>query len=512
MQPYNPNISQPMPPQPYYWHARYSLISTPPRGTFTLPAWFTNQSFIVYLIAFAACSLIFGYAMDARYAAVSVLSTIVFFLGGASLFRNNRAANNRDFITRVFVAALILHFVWIGYCFFYFNMFQYGYISGAQGDVEWYIPYAQDIANWVRNGFTESLNDVRLRNDGAWDDTGYPIWLAIIYLVVGGWGDTGTVLIPLIIKGILAAYCAVFIYHTAQRHFGEDVARMAAIFVALYPNMAYWCGTMLKEPELVFLCCWFVDSMDGALSSNDKLTFKSILPASLIGLTFFLFRSALGLIAFAAVLAHIVLASQRIVSAGKKVIAGLMVAGVLAIGLGQSLFSQITDITEKIQSGYQQTNMEWRSTKKEGNTYAKYASATVFAPLIFTIPFPTFNMALKSQVLQAQLSGGSFIKNVISFFVILSLFILLFSGQWRNHVFIIAFMCGYMAALVFSEFAQSGRFHMPVIPLILMFGAYGISIVQRRPKLRSIWPMILVIEIAICLFWNWFKLAGRGMI
>jgi len=501
-----------MPPQPYYGHARYSLTSTPPRGTFTLPAWFTNQSFIVYLIAFAASTLIFGYAMDARYAAVSIISTIVFFLGGASLYRNNKGASNRDFITRVFVASLVLHLVWAGYCFFYFNMFQYGHIQGDRADVEWYVPYAQDIANWVRNGFSESLNDVRLRNDGLWDDTGYPLWLAMIYLVVGGWGDTGTVLIPLIIKGILAAYCAVFIYHTAQRHFGEDVARMAAIFVALYPNMAYWTGSMMKESELVFLCCWFVDAMDGALSYNDKLTFKSILPASLIGLSFFLFRSALGLIAFAAVLAHIVLASQRIVSAGKKVIAGLIVAGVLAIGLGQSLFSQVSTVRNAIQSGEQAANMEWRTQREGGNSYAKYATATVFAPLIFTLPFPTFNMALKGQVLQLQLSGGSFIKNVLSFFVILSLFILLFSGQWRNHVFIIAFMCGYLAALVFSNFAQSGRFHMPVIPLILMFGAYGISIVQRRPKLRSIWPMILVIEICICLFWNWFKLAGRGLV
>jgi hypothetical protein len=46
--------------------------------------------------------------------------------------------------------------------------------------------------------------------------------------------------------------------------------------------------------------------------------------------------------------------------------------------------------------------MEWRSTRVGGNSFAKYATAGVFAPLIFTIPFPTFNQANAAQLLQVQ--------------------------------------------------------------------------------------------------------------
>ena len=156
--------------------------------------------------------------------------------------------------------------------------------------------------------------------------------------------------------------------------------------------------------------------------------------------------------------------------------------------------------------------MEWRAERKGGNSFAKYAGAAVFAPLIFTIPFPTFNSALDTQYLQMQLAGGSYIKNVLSFFVILVMFMMLISGEWRRHVFIIAYTLGYLMVLVLSEFAHSGRFHMPVIPLLMLFAAYGIQIGKTNERVRKWWPMVLVLEVVACLAWNWYKLKGRGMI
>ena len=63
-----------------------------------------------------------------------------------------------------------------------------------------------------------------------------------------------------------------------------------------------------------------------------------------------------------------------------------------------------------------------------------------------------------------------------------------------------------------SEFAHSGRFHMPVIPMMMLFAAYGIQIAKTNAKMRKWFPIVLVLEVVICLAWNWFKLAGRGMI
>ena len=136
----------------------------------------------------------------------------------------------------------------------------------------------------------------------------------------------------------------------------------------------------------------------------------------------------------------------------------------------------------------------------------------MFAPLIFTIPFPTFNQAHAGQLLQVQLSGGYFIKNILSFFVLVILVQLLITGEWRKHVFMLAYMCGYLVVLVFSGYAQSGRFHMPIWPILLIFAAYGIQMAKKDKKMRKWFTYALYAEVFVCLAWNWFKLAGRGMI
>ena len=480
----------------------------------TIPQWFNNQSLMLFFTAFGVCTVAFGYAMFLRYALVAIVSVLLFFVGGRHYFVQWSRMSEKKFLENVFLIGFVVRFAWVCYCFFYFNPTYYdGAVYGDGADVSWYMPAGEAIAEWIRNPELYTYDSFHHKWQAAVDDLGYPIWLGIVNVLTFGISD---VFVPMIVKCFVGALCARFIYKVGVRHFGEDVGRVAAIFTALYPNMFYWCGTMFKESEMVFLVCAFVNEMDKALGDNVKLTFKTLLPATLIGMSLFLFRSALGLVAFAAVMAHVVLASQRIISLGKKLIAGVLVTFVLLVGMGEGLRQRITDTVETVQSDSQKKNMEWRANRKDDsgrtNKFAKYAGAAVFAPLIVTIPFPTFNMANEGNIRQMEMSGGSFIKNILSFFVIFVLFNMLFSGEWRRHVFIIAFMLGYMACLALRQFAQSGRFHMPIIPMITLFGAYGLSIVQNNKKWKRYWSMFLVVEFVFCVGWNWFKLKGRGMI
>ena len=66
--------------------------------------------------------------------------------------------------------------------------------------------------------------------------------------------------------------------------------------------------------------------------------------------------------------------------------------------------------------------------------------------------------------------------------------------------------------LALSPFAQSGRFHMPVIPMLMLFAAYGIQIAKTNGRMKRWLSIALVLELVACLVWNWFKLAGRGMV
>lgn len=474
-----------------------------------VPNWMVTNSVVFFFIAYALCRMAFGYPYPVAMVAVMCASVLLFFYGISSCARSWTRYRERSFLKNVFWTGFIVRFIWVCYSYFIFNPEFYGTPVGSMADAGWYMDFGHKIAEWVRNGFPESFSGMLKRNHTAIDDTAYPIWLAIINLVTF---DVSDIFIPYVLKCLMGAYCAISMYRVAKRHFGVSTARMAALFCMLNPNMIYWCGTMMKEAEMVFLCCLFIEKTDYTLSTSNKLGFKELIPGLLIGMVLMFFRAALGLLAFLAIFAHIVFVSQKVMSNGKKILAGVLVAATLFVGLGDQFMSQAKEHIESVESGGQKTNMEWRAERKGGNSFAKYAGATVFAPLIFTIPFPTFNQAEADQIVQVLTAGGSYIRNVLSFFVILVLILVLISGEWRKHVFILAFTVGYLAVLVFSGFAQSGRFHMPVWPMIMLLAAYGIQVLKDNKRIKWQYNIVLMLEVVVCLAWNWFKLKGRGMI
>lgn len=479
------------------------------QGELTIPHWLIGKSIIFFFVALFACWGAYGYIPAMDLWLVACISVILFFYGGMAMARSWSHTKDKIFVRNVLMVGFVVRIIWLLYVYYFFNTEHYGVAYGEQADVEWYMPFGKDLAKWLVGDSSNTLSEIIKIHCSAIDDVGYPLWLAIGYVIWGDWSDA---FMPMLIKCVVSAYCAISIYNVAKRHFGEGTARMSAIFVALNPNIIYWCGTMFKEAEMVFLTCLAIDNFDRVLTSGKKYTFRSLLPGLLAATALMFFRSALGLVIFLAVFAHIVMASQRVMSMGKKVLAGVLVGAVLAVSMGDRIRTQSEELVEKVQSDSQEKNMEWRGKREGGNEFAKYAGAAVFAPLIFTIPFPTFNQANERQILQVQLAGGSYIKNIMSFFVIIVMLMMLISGEWRRHVFILAYTVGYHVVLVMSNFAQSGRFHMPVIPLLMLFAAYGIQIAKTNGRLRKWFPIVLVLEVFICLAWNWFKLAGRGMI
>jgi hypothetical protein len=248
--------------------------------------------------------------------------------------------------------------------------------------------------------------------------------------------------------------------------------------------------------------------MDEIITKN-KFSTQKIILLTLVGLSLFLFRTVLGLVAFAAILITLIMGSNRLRSASKRFLTIGLVTGVLIFVMADTFSEQIQDTLTASEDSYQEKNMEWRSTREGGNSFAKYAGAAVFAPLIFTIPFPTMVYTYQEQEMQMQAHGGYFIKNVLSFFVIFVMFYLLKTKQWKQHLLPITFMCGYLAALVLSVFAQSGRFHLMIIPFEMMFAAYGISMLNKKGI--KWFQYALIFECVVCIAWSWFKLAGRGL-
>ena len=482
-------------------------------GTNTLPRWMYGASMAAYAMSFAACTLVFSHAMPLNYALFSIVSILLFFVGTKKTSVAWAKLNNKQFLKNVFTWALVIRLLWVVFSYFIYNEAVYGKPDGYGDDNGWYFIFCQIVVDWVHNGFNIPISELIEVHSSAIDDTGYPFWLAILYLLSF---ESSDIFVPMLFKALMSAYCCNCVYRVTQRHFGEGSARIAALFMCFNPYLLFWCSSMLKEAEMIFLCCVFIDQTDRVLSSRKKLTFRGLLPGMVAGLSLFLFRAPLAIVCFLSVLTHIVLASHKVMQSGKRVLMAFLVGVVMLVGIGDRLRVQSRELIEIVQSNQQKSNMEWRSNRTEAGgtkqSFAKYAGAAVFAPMIFTIPFPTFNMASEEQIMQLEMSGANYIKNILSFFVVLSFLVLLISGEWRRHVFILAYTVGYHLVLVMSSFAQSGRFHMPVWPMIMIFGAYGIQIAKTNTRVRMWFPIVLMIEIVACIAWNWFKLKGRGMI
>ena len=67
-----------------------------------------------------------------------------------------------------------------------------------------------------------------------------------------------------------------------------------------------------------------------------------------------------------------------------------------------------------------------------------------------------------------------------------------------------------------TRFAPSTRglesFHLPIVPFTLMFAAYGISKMNEVWWVKKYYPYWCALMFVAAIAWNWFKLAGRGMI
>lgn len=474
----------------------------------SLPNWLIERSMGFFFISLFACWLAWGHVPKYDLIFTSIISIVLFFFIGRSMSNRFSLLGEKKFLRSVFTVGLVVRILWVLYMFFVFNPRYYSSRHGDGADTDWFMAFGKNLSEWISGNSMHSLAKIIDINMSAIDDVAYPMILGVEYLLTGGVSD---VLIPYMVKSILGACCAIFAYRITKRHFGDGAARIAAIFVCLNPNIIYWCGTMMKEAEMVFFCCLAVDKFDEVLSSGQRLTLRALWPGLLAGLVLFFMRTAVGLALFMAVFTHIVFSSRRILSIGKKIVLGLLIVTTVFIAIGDRTISQTKGYLEMVQSDTQKTNMEWRSSSS-GNTFAKYAGTAVFAPLIFTLPFPTLNVANEVQYTQMQLSGGSFIKNIFSFFVIIVMIQFLITGEWRKHVFVIAYTCAYLVVLVFSAFAQSGRFHMPIWPMLMIFAAYGVQLAKTDKKMRKWFMYALYIEVFICLAWNWFKLAGRGMI
>ena len=463
-----------------------------------MPNFVSRKSMTIYFVTLAVISMLF---LNRILPAVMMLWGIVavcgFFYYGNNLTKRWRTLHPKVFVKKMFWTALVIRLVYMVAAYFFYKAMTgvpFMFLSADE-----YAYYGTSMI-WHDQGFEVFKAEVK-RIGLA--DSGEICFTGLLCAIFGT-----SVFTARVGHSVMSALTCVLMYRIAKRHFGETTGRMTGIFCMLMPNLIYYCGLHLKEADMVFVTVFFVDCVDVVLNER-KFVLSHIALAMLSCFAAFSFRTALGAAGLVALLVSVVFNKGKLGSWWKRILLGAAVVVSLSVTtVGGRIQREIGEIWDESATA-QSEGMQSRSKSIGGNSFAKYASGAVFAPLIFTIPFPTM-VDSPIQKNQQMIHGGNFVKNIMSGFTIFALFLLLLSGEWRKHTLPIAMMCGYLVVVAFSNFAMSERFHQPALPFELMFAAFGISqMKQKHFQWFEYWTyFIFVANVG----WAWIKLAGRGLV
>lgn len=462
------------------------------------PNLISRKAMTFYFVALAVASVLFiSRILPFVWMLFGVVEVCTFFYFSNDLTKRWGRLHPKVFVKRLFWTALVIRLVYMVFAYFFYDAMTGQPFMFHSADEHTYYGMSKV---WREQGFEALRNGMKgfgVDDSGEIYLTGFLCWIF------------GTSVFPArVCHCVLSALTCVLIYQVGKRHFGESVGRMSAIFCMLMPNLIYYCGIHLKEADMVFFTVLFVDRVDLVLSEKGA-SVKNIVFAFLAGFALFTFRVVLGAVGVIAMGVAIVFTKGKLGSWWKRIVLAVLVwAALTTTNIGLQIMSEVDSAWSRRESN-QEDGMQSRAQIEGGNSFAKYASGAVFAPFIFTIPFPTL-VNTEGQENQQMLNGGNFVKNVLSGFTLFALVLLLLSGEWRKHTLPIAMMGGYLLVIAFSNFAQSERFHQPAVPFELMFAAFGISQLKAKHlKWIDYWMYFVV---AANVGWAWFKLAGRGIV
>ena len=450
---------------------------------------------MIYFISLAIVSIIFiNHMMKFDFLIIGIAWVLLFFLLSVRYTRKWADIPEKNYIRKLFFTALTFRIVWVLFSYIYYFIktglpFEFG-----SSDALAY----HDAAIWMKEiGWSQTMDYLSTKSIA---DSGYPIYLTILYTIFGD-----SVLIVRILKAVLGAWSCVLLYKLASRNVGEEAGRMAGIFCCLMPNLIMYCGLHLKEIEMIFLTIAALERADNLLRT--KVTFWKVLLVAALVISLFTFRTVLGVTVIFAIGTSLVFSSSTMMSSWNRVV--LITWAIIAIMVmaGGTIANEAQSLWEH-RSENQTAKRDWQVRK--GVEWAKYATGTVMAPMMFVLPFPTM-VDVDEQYNQQLIHAGNFVKNFMGIFVIIAVFdAILRRKNWRDLSLLGSFVISYLGVICMSGFANSERFLLPGLPFLLIMAAYGISILDKSYfKWVKLWYWVVPVMV---IGWAVFKLGSRGIL
>lgn len=311
-----------------------------------------------------------------------------------------------------------------------------------------------------------------------------------------------------IVNSFLGSWLCLMVFDIANRSFGEKAARISAVLAVVAPPLIYYCGLHLKEAVIVFLVVLFIDIGDRLLRAR-QMSARDVLLLFLTTVLMVFFRNALAVVLIISFVAALVLTTGRLSPVFRRIAITFVLFFFAVAVFSLDLVSEAEEETIRY-LGYMETNVEdhMQHIAARGNELATMANRAIFAPLALIGPLPT--LVDTQQDNSSMMAGSMFFRNVIGFFMIAGILLMVRNKQWRDHVFLLAVFFLWLFVLANSGYALQDRFHLILLPIIVIFS--GNFILNADEKLVKYFNMYLLFLGVLIFVWNTFKLAGRGLL
>lgn len=444
------------------------------------------------------CSIIilfFDKLVPGAYLAGGFISILIYFVASYYIFQHWKNLQDRKFEWYLFLSALFIRIAATA-SLFMFNLHETGSPFEYNAvDSLFYHRTATIVSQHLMQldfNFSSYLSGV------SFSDQGYNLFLGSIYAVFGP-----SITVARIINAIFSTMTVVLIYRLSKKMLSEHIARIAAVSSLLLPNFLLYLGTHLKESVMVFLVVGLLYQIVLFVKFQKRNVWVVI---SLLFLFYalFMFRTVLAAITLVSFICYVFYYAPP-----KSRIVNIIAASFLLIAFGYLIFNsqvgnEIGEYLAKRDTAVSD-NLQYRASRDGGNKFALAAGVPLFLAIIFIAPFPSFVFVPEQDLLWMFISAN-FIRNIYAFFTLAGI-VWLFKKDFRNSSLLLFFSFGYLGILANSGFAISERFHMPVVPVLLILSSVGIS--NYGQKLRKYYILYLMLIMIFIIGWNYIKLAGR---
>lgn len=463
-----------------------------------LPKQISDKGIYIYLGSLAAVTLIyFKHAMPWEFMLIGVMWVVGFFTLANKFTKEWQAIPEKRFITNLFVYSLVLRVAWLTFSYFFYTAktgMPFEFLS-RDAMMYYWVSLERRTMSFI------DLWNISFVHTPSVSDSGYIFYLSLLAKITGE-----SIYLPRLIHSILSSISVVQIYLLAKRNIGEEGARIAGIFACLFPNLIYHCGLHMKETVMIFIITLFLERTDYVLRNKKYMIPNIILITSLI-ISMFTFRTVLGGAAIFAVASALLFSKSKVVGKARR----WLMIGYAALAIttlaGGIIMAEVEETWMNRSENLEHKRMV---QTMRGNQWAQYATATVMAPMIFVLPFPTM-VHIFEQENQMVFSGGNYVRNFLGCFVLIGLFSAIFiTKRWREFALIGSFAVAYLGIIATSGFNNSERFLLPGLPCLLIIAAYGVTQLNAKNfRFVKIWYYVVP---AMALGWAYFKLGTRGML